>query len=280
MAGLNIFNRRNNSLDKRIKLTKKLLKVVERNEKYAIADDTKEIKDYLGSQLKFAQEAKTNKELNTNFVPNNRDLRNATLEYLGRTIIDNYNLPNEQQNVTNENDLKKYFTPTKQMIKDLNTVKGEKVYTKDLSDDVRQRDRIRVINQGLNNSISPTNADESRRRPSEKVRNGQIDRETRDKAKEALNNDILRLINEVRQGVTQTQGSTQTQGGTQEQASTQRNYHASTSSPSNGPQIYSPKNPLSNANNPSVDRTPQRVNPSNSTSNDLGRKRNRSIGGN
>ena len=61
-------------------------------------------------------------------IKNNKDLRNATSEYLGRTVVDNANFV------------------CKDVVKDLNTVRGKKYYSKNLTKARAKRNKNRRKN--------------------------------------------------------------------------------------------------------------------------------------
>ncbi|PHU34956.1 hypothetical protein [Pseudobutyrivibrio ruminis] len=170
MAGLNPFKRQKNPINERIKLGKDLLKIVNRYEEQATTSDTRQIKKYLNEQLANARADKVahenGNENNIIYPTNNRDLRDATLEYLGRTIIDNNNKASNQ------------------MVKDLNKVHGKNSFKKDLSRDIHDRDLIRNENGGLNRPINPNDHEESNRIPPLKVKQAQEIRENNAKLKQ------------------------------------------------------------------------------------------------
>ena len=163
MAKLNPFKKQKDPINERINLCKDLLKIVKKYENQATTSDTRQIKNYLNEQLAYAKAEKVahknGNENNINYPANNRDLRDATLEYLGRTIIDNNNKASNQ------------------MVKDLNKVHGKKSFKKDLSRDIHDRDLIRNENGGLNRPINPNDHEASNRIPPLKVKQAQEIRE-------------------------------------------------------------------------------------------------------
>lgn len=129
----------NNPLYERKRLAKQFLDIATFYKDLGTGKDYNAIKSYLEREIERCNYLQGNGIPDDRNIKNNQDLRNATLEYLGRTVIDNANIV------------------SKEIVKDLNTVRGEKYYSKNLKKAKAKRNKIRKNNKGLNNSIIPEN---------------------------------------------------------------------------------------------------------------------------
>ncbi|MBE5902718.1 MAG: hypothetical protein E7275_00395 [Pseudobutyrivibrio sp.] len=129
----------NNPLYERKRLAKQFLDIATFYKDLGTDKDYNAIKSYLEREIERCNYLQSKGIPYDRNIKNNQDLRNATLEYLGRTVIDNANIV------------------SKEIVKDLNTVRGEKYYSKNLKKAKAKRNKIRKNNKGLNNPIIPEN---------------------------------------------------------------------------------------------------------------------------
>jgi len=127
----------NNPLYERKRLAKQFLDIATFYKDLGTDKDYNAIKSYLEREIERCNYLQSKGIPYDRNIKNNQDLRNATLEYLGRTVVDNANFI------------------SKEIVKDLNTVRGEKYYSKNLKKAKAKRNKIRKNNKGLNNPIIP-----------------------------------------------------------------------------------------------------------------------------
>ncbi|SCX78931.1 hypothetical protein SAMN05660668_00354, partial [Pseudobutyrivibrio sp. AR14] len=127
----------NNPLDERKRLAKQFLDIATFYKDLGTDKDYNAIKSYLEREIDHCNYLQRNGIPDNRNIKNNKDLRNATSEYLGRTVVDNANFV------------------CKDVVKDLNTVRGKKYYSKDLTKARAKRNKNRRKNYGLNKPIIP-----------------------------------------------------------------------------------------------------------------------------
>ncbi|MBQ7470550.1 MAG: hypothetical protein IJS76_09005 [Pseudobutyrivibrio sp.] len=127
----------NNPLDERKRLAQQFLDIATFYKDLGTDKDYNAIKSYLEREIDHCNYLQRNGIPDNRNIKNNKDLRNATSEYLGRTVVDNANFV------------------CKDVVKDLNTVRGKKYYSKNLTKARAKRNKNRRKNYGLNKPIIP-----------------------------------------------------------------------------------------------------------------------------